>query len=344
MISILISFEAFVVQANPNHNPELVKAIKSGNSQLVNQLITPESINTSIDENGRHSALGLSVQSDYPEITQLLINLGADINIGGCKTTYTPLQLSITNVNNPSHTQILLDNGADIYREGKNKLALHLAAEYGNLPLVRLLVELAPDTVDYISGHRSNPFYSAILGLNMSGFLNKELIDSYFEIVEFLLAHDVNINYACPGMYFESYPLHLVADLGFTLCLDNDYLRATAVKIFELIIQNPNFNVEILNARDFSLNTVLHLACRSGNLEIVRMILDHSLFDRALINSYNGSHETPLDLAKDHPEITALLILNGANQMAPFAHQENPGGNIISPFITGVKAMSLRDS
>ena len=60
---------------------------------------------------------------------------------------------------------------------------------------------------------------------------------------------------------------------------------------------------------DYKGDNFLHLACGIGNIELVRLIVNHPSFDLNSINSVNNLNQTPLQVALDngHTEIAELL-------------------------------------
>jgi len=93
------------VTAAPIHD-----AVSSGDINRVNALIIPE---LAINEKdiGDMTAIQLAISEDNPDIVKLLINAGADVNIGSTRLKFTPLHIAARR-GNAELVNMLIDGGA----------------------------------------------------------------------------------------------------------------------------------------------------------------------------------------------------------------------------------------
>ncbi|KAJ3022156.1 hypothetical protein HKX48_006892 [Thoreauomyces humboldtii] len=82
------------------------------------------------------------------------------------------------------------------------------------------------------------------------------------------------------------------------------YYARQLVNVLEVVYADaPSLVPQVVNAQDIHGNTALHYACRTGNYQLVRILLAvggaHDLS--------NANNETPNDLARSDPRVLALL-------------------------------------
>jgi ankyrin repeat protein len=189
------------VTAAPIHD-----AVSSGDINRVLALIGPE---LAINEKnfGDMTAIQMAVRDDSPDIVKLLINSGADVNIGSTRLKFTPLHIAARKgdaelvnllidsgsvVNLPNHegtsalhyavragkneiVELLIANGAEInIKDFEDYTPLHNAAWNGHLETVELLVSNGADiNLATYDGHTA--YRCAIDGKNsdVADFLEK---------------------------------------------------------------------------------------------------------------------------------------------------------------------------
>ncbi|WP_261983855.1 ankyrin repeat domain-containing protein [Wolbachia pipientis] len=114
-----------------------------------------------------------------------------------------------------------------------------------------------------------------------------------------------NSSYMCRGALFirKITPLHLLADSG-------DYKAISAI-VTHIERHYPGKLVRTVNVKDNHGQTPLHIAARSGSLNIVKYLINKS----ADINAKDKYDNTPLHLAADTGEfdIVKYLIIKGNN-------------------------------
>ncbi|MDX2213077.1 MAG: ankyrin repeat domain-containing protein [Oculatellaceae cyanobacterium bins.114] len=149
----------------------------------------------------------LSMLGDYPNIAQLLIDAGADVNAKTQSPEMTPLMATAT-AGHKDIADLLIQSGARINAKAKDfQTSLHYAVRRGHVALVELLIEKGADVNADSNG--GTPLCIAA----ESG---------HYHVSEFLIAHKANVN---DGGKSELPPIHRAT-------LNNH------IEIVELLIRN----------------------------------------------------------------------------------------------------------
>ncbi|MFA5999313.1 MAG: ankyrin repeat domain-containing protein [Candidatus Babeliales bacterium] len=112
---------------------EFFSAVKSGNLEIVKQLITKGVDINAIDSNG---AFALFLAHDSAEMVQFLINNGADVNMQSLKTNFTAL-MGAALMGKYEIAKMLLASGADVHMKNSDgRTALYLSIII-NQPCIR---------------------------------------------------------------------------------------------------------------------------------------------------------------------------------------------------------------
>lgn len=100
-------------------------------------------------------------------------------------------------------------------------------------------------------------------------------------------------------------PLHLAAELGF-------------VRSLEALLEYAD--ISDINAQDDFLNTALHLACKTGNLRIIKLLVDSNAKDDLL----NLAGKNPLETALEngHNSVTSMFVKNLTKPKADSPREE----------------------
>jgi len=155
---------------------------------------------------------------------------------------------------------------------------IHLAAREGNIEAVKQAIDDGAD-LNAKDNVNMTPLHWAANG-------------GHKEIVELLITNGANVNARTPRMVGWHTPLHDAAAAGHK-------------EVAELLIAEG----ADVNAKDSTFGrTLLHIAAREGHKEIVELLIAKG----ADVNAKDKNGETPLDLAKNNPEITDLLRKHGA--------------------------------
>ena len=201
------------------------------------------------------------------QIVEFLINNGADI-IAKDKENQTPLHkaCSSNGPDAPKIVEFLINKGANINAKDKeNQTPLHKACQTGNPEIIKLLLDNDKNSLKSRDNYGNTPLHLACLkGNNIKSL---EIISQY------------NPNYELTNQ-FQSSALH-------SACSSTG---PDAPKIVKLLI---NKGADI-NAIDNKNQTPLHIACKTGNPEIIKLLLDN---DKDSLKSRDDYGNTPLHLA-----------------------------------------------
>ena len=174
--------------------------------------------------------------------------------------------------------KVLLEHGADVETaDSQGKRPLFTAIQNRNLELAKLLLQ-----------HNASPDSST----DGESSLHQSVRKSQAELVKFLLEHGATID--LPTLAGKT-PLMIAVETG-------------SIAITKLLFDHgakPDFTtVE-------EQTSALHRACSSGNLEMVRELLDHG----ANIDSRDSHDDTPLFVAVEvgNLPVAKLLLQRGAN-------------------------------
>ncbi|MDX1916961.1 MAG: ankyrin repeat domain-containing protein [Rickettsiaceae bacterium] len=119
-------------------------AIEAGDPAVINMLLLreeyPKSQTLEVLDNKRRAPLFIALESGSPEVVEILLAQGADINSRNQKGL-TPLHVAVVN-NDIEMISALLTRGPDLEaKEEYGYTPLHIAIEKGNLNAVNLLLE-----------------------------------------------------------------------------------------------------------------------------------------------------------------------------------------------------------
>lgn len=228
--------------------------------------------------------LKLAAQNGNISLTKLLLEKGADARSkdpsGRCPIHAVSASLHSTSV---SVVRLLLEFGADIdERDIFFWVPLHLAAQFGDLPLTRFLLEKGAK-VNSESITDDQPIHMALHAPN----------HATYDVIKLLLKHGAALNCANSN---SDRPLHLAIRKGQPL-------------VVELLLKSGSD----VNDFGYPSGRPIHVACKGGSLESVRMLLDHGVDVNGVEGAIDGYQ--PLHVAAgwcELPGLIDLLVSRGA--------------------------------
>ena len=224
--------------------------------------------------------LHVACESGKLNVSNFLIDRGSDINSRD-RNGFTPLHTA-SRYGHVNVTQLLLDCGSDVnIREAKSWTPLHYASRYGYLDVSRLLINRGAD-VNARKENGSTPMHLA------SG-------NEHLDVAKLLVERGANVDSRNGN---EETPLHRAAENEFLDVVrfltesgaavsardDEDWTPFHNASFFGHLqvvgfLLGCGVDVDLRNRRNG--DTSLHLASRSGQLDVVRFLIDHVEIGRA---------------------------------------------------------------
>jgi len=314
----LLHVRAEVGRAGKKGYPPLHIAAKAGHLKIVQVLVDAGAPVSGSTVQGR-MPLHLAARNGHLEVVRLLLKTGADVSAGD-SSGYTPLHMAaeaghldvvlmllesgaskdVTDAEGfaplalaagRGHLEVvekLIDAKADIELKSKEGTPLHEAAKWGQVRLVRKLLE-AGSNMNAVDSELRTPLHSAVARYRLD--IARMLIDAG--------ADKDSIDSSSTA------PLHVVAATG-------------CVEIAQLLLKT-GANVEARNRAGY---TPLHVASFHSKLEVATMLV------KAEADKDSLDHEccTPLHVAArmGHLEIARMLIEAGGNTGSREKHGRTP--------------------
>lgn len=128
-------------QPAPPTESEVISAVLAGRTAVLDSLLTAGADPNARDMEGT-PALILAVNKGYDKMVRLLVTAGADVNARRAAYFHSTALMEVSIGNNAGLAAWLIEKGADWrLRDSFGDPALNWAAYYGNLPVVKLLLE-----------------------------------------------------------------------------------------------------------------------------------------------------------------------------------------------------------
>ncbi len=277
---------------------DLVYAAENGDVRKIGELLSKGA-----DINARNSdgqtALIMAMLENHSDVVNFLISKDVDVNTKNGEGK-TPLMVA-SSKGYTEIAKILIAKGAYINAKDSNgETALTMACiSDKNVEIVKALIAAKADVnIRYQSRYATTPLIEA----------------SYWgatEIVKELIAGGANVNDGVYDNGNDFFPLSRASARGYV-----EIVKA-------LIAAGANVNATVFSSRtiggeemDIS-NTVLTEAILRGRTEVVRILIAaganvNEAYTIINMNTMKVSKFSPLELAKDKPEITNLLRAAGA--------------------------------
>jgi ankyrin repeat protein len=317
-IFVLIANSIYYI-AVPYFNPTLHRAVQKNNLEKIKELHKKGRDLNALDSDG-WAPIHCAIMNTSTDAIELLLKLGATIDVKTKKKKLNPLMLAVLN-QKKSHVKLLLKHDAQVNFEAmQGASALRLAVEKNDLEIAELLLQnnakieiYAPDglnilhyaiqanrptMVELLLKYSSNIEAPAKLEvdtppLHLAAFYGHEKIAALF------IKYGSNVNQMVCNDKNEISPLHIAAEKG----------NAVVGVLLE-----KSAKTESVTKEGF---TPLHLAVINNNFESVKLLIKH----KADINAIAKEKfvHTPLSIAieKGNAQMVSLLISLGADTTIP---------------------------
>ncbi|XP_023312132.1 uncharacterized protein LOC111692382 [Anoplophora glabripennis] len=309
-------------------------AAASGQLEIVQLLIESKANGDIRDRNGR-TALHLAVFRGHLDIVEFLARHEVNVNIKD-KYGHTLIHYLVLSTDHLDVLKLILEGGGDANLQSKNgRTALHLATDSNNLDAVKLLVEFGVDFNIKCSGGNTA--------------LHTAVKKGYFSIAEYLIRvgadTTVRNHFGCTALHFAANrgDWAIISMLGgrdyMTRQMDTYRDRSDFIKILEcgvdvgttdnneLFLMNIRSRErklyldivkilvagcsELVNVKDLTGSTALHLAVLKGDLEVVEFLVSHNA--DVSIKNYCGLTAAQLAVENERPDMVKLLVKAGAD-------------------------------
>ena len=231
------------------------------------------------------SFLQVAVQQYAPKSAKLLIKLGSNINKMSNDTAH-PLYLA-AEMNQPPMVDLLIKKGAAVDLVWKSYTALCISVEKNNLVIIDKLLKANADVnINVASDFKKSPLFIAICHQHHQAL---KLLLPYAADLTPLIADQTIIHYCAVKNDIASLKILL------------NYIKQNNLR-------HPHCDV---NTSDNKGITPLHTACQRGNLDMVKLLLEHG----AQINQQTQKHSTALIISAKYGKhnIVSYLLRHGAD-------------------------------
>ena len=297
------------------------------------QLLIAKGANVNVEDyyTGK-SALNLAIQNGYYQITEMLIEKGADFN--HCeRRNYTPIMTAIEN-QNLGIVELLIQHGVS-FTTGWN--GLELAVIIGNRDIINVLIQYLK-SFDGLNVH-AHDNWQARKGMTP---LISAIIKAHLAIIKILIENGANVNKKddhhgmTPLMWairFDRTHCHEIVKLliehgaDVNLCDDHHNMppmhHAIQMRNLEVVklLYHNGANINFVDDRGFSL---LATASHFDLENVVHFFVENG----AMINPLDSDHASPINMAVDarNFDIAKYLAMNGAclETKAPFYNPDSP--------------------
>jgi len=308
----LLQAGADIEQADAAGEPPLLTATRLGDAGMVEVLLKQGAQVDARDVPYGQTALMMAVREEHASLAQSLLAAGADVNAqslaGAEHRRVMPTEVPVGTSQGVGINRSGLPDRGMRYPITGNKTPLLFATRQGNLALTRTLVEAGAD-IEMADANGITPLINAILNHSVVN-VNRTGKSDHLQIARFLIDAGANVN--AQDWYGQS-PLWAAVDirnLEFTVtATTNKVDRDAAYALIEALVAKgaePNPRIkEFPPERRFIAGTgfngwvemtgqtPLLRAAISGDLKVVRLLLDHGA--DANIGTVGGT--TPLMVA-----------------------------------------------
>ncbi|KAI0571047.1 Pfs NB-ARC and Ankyrin domain protein [Pyrenophora tritici-repentis] len=266
VVELLLDKGADVNAQGGLHGNALQAASERGHTEVVKLLLDKGAdVNA---QGGLHgNALQAASERGYTEVVKLLLDKGADIALSD-ENGFTPINAASSN-GHSAVARLLLERGACIVAHGADRhcdTIMNLFAFWGHLDLLRLAHEQSHADVHLPQIHGRTPLHLAARGGHMDTF--QYLISLGLDPTTMDVKGDDVLCYASSGG---------------SLDIVNAILGRSPKRLRESTQWDP-----------------LHWACRAGNVEVVRLLIEEGFCSRSVTILESEGQWSPLAIALFH--------------------------------------------
>ncbi|KAA8620739.1 Pfs NB-ARC and Ankyrin domain protein [Pyrenophora tritici-repentis] len=266
VVKLLLDKGADVNAQGGLHGNALQAASERGHTEVVKLLLDKGAdVNA---QGGLHgNALQAASERGYTEVVKLLLDKGADIALSD-ENGFTPINAASSN-GHSAVARLLLERGACIVAHGADRhcdTIMNLFAFWGHLDLLRLAHEQSHADVHLPQIHGRTPLHLAARGGHMDTF--QYLISLGLDPTTMDVKGDDVLCYASSGG---------------SLDIVNAILGRSPKRLRESTQWDP-----------------LHWACRAGNVEVVRLLIEEGFCSRSVTILESEGQWSPLAIALFH--------------------------------------------
>ncbi|XP_048245813.1 ankyrin repeat and KH domain-containing protein 1-like [Haliotis rufescens] len=314
----LLSLKTFDINRKGGSDMQtpVMMAAAVGHYDVYNLLVS-EGADLSLTDKYNSDCLMLACKEGNMSIVKHLLSLKTfDINRKGGSDMQTPVMMAAAGGHYDVYN-LLVSEGADLsLTDDDNSDCLMLACEGGNMSVVKHLLSLKTFDINRKGGNDMQT--PVMMAVKKGHYDMHNLIVS--EGPDLSLTDEVNSDclvLACQGGNM-SIVKHLLSPKTFDINRNGGFFMQTPVMIAAAWIHYDVYNLLVSEGADLSLtdkdnSDCLMLACKEGNMSIVKHLLSLKTFD---INRKGGFFmQTPVMMAveKGHYNLYNLLVSHGAD-------------------------------
>lgn len=289
-VKLMVNSKNITVRDSYGRTPLHIACLKNANLDIINYLIDTKSEINTRDKDG-NSPLHIAVKNNNEELGSILISNGADIFIAN-NLGESPLKMSYDL--SEGREDWLISERTINSKDATGNTPLHLAAEWNNPNMIIYLLNKGSN-INAKNDNGETPFFSSMKGNSPT------CIDALINYP------NSNINIAARD-FLGNCVLHTAVQWS-------SYEAAT--KVISL-----TDGTSLVEARNLSGKTALHIAASQGNLRFIKMLLGYGID----VNESDELGRSALVYAINGNKLEAIkyLLANGASAMQQDMYGQTP--------------------
>eukprot|EP00401_Gymnodinium_catenatum_P002559 CAMPEP_0117515090 /NCGR_PEP_ID=MMETSP0784-20121206/30401_1 /TAXON_ID=39447 /ORGANISM="" /LENGTH=916 /DNA_ID=CAMNT_0005310897 /DNA_START=36 /DNA_END=2783 /DNA_ORIENTATION=+ len=335
VIDILIGWDCPMGEADAQGWTPLMHAASSGHTATVRRLIDARADPEVFTAEG-DNALLLAIDEGYVDVVKYLVEVGVNLKAfsGGDTALHTACAAGHLEI-----VRFLMESGEDKEATTDEGLTpLHLATMEGRVEVMRYLLEARTDLKAAAEGG-----YTALLFAAESGIIEVAqcLIEARADIGVVSTGGDLVMHAAAANGHLDmlKYLIECGADKDAWTIGGGTVLHAAVGELGDCNLEVVRYLIELgVGSRENAyMQTPMHMACSSGSLGIVRLLVERG--DH--VNAVTWDGQTPLHLAcaRKNPELVDFLVSAKADLELRRSHdcadRASASTNRRGPFLVG---------